>query len=79
VKYVSIMLTAATGGVLLGLLLFMYACYKLRVSPWFFPKHVFFCTLGTVVVGIALEVWIAIRYRTPQEDLDDDGRDAGTE
>jgi protein-S-isoprenylcysteine O-methyltransferase Ste14 len=73
VKYVSILTTAAASGVLLALSLFIYACHKLRVSPWFFPKAWFVFTLTTVIVGIALEVWIWRRYEQHKETADDNG------
>ena len=74
-KYLSILTTAAAGGVLLAFLLFFYVCHKLRVSPWFFPKYWFYTTVATVVIGIGMEVWLWRKYERV-ENVTNDQRDA---
>ena len=62
-KLLSMLVTSVAAGVLLAVLGLMYLCVKLRTSPWLFPKGWLFFTISVVVVGTALELWLARRTR----------------
>jgi len=77
-RLISIIVMSILGGLVLGMSLFIYAAHRLRISPWFYPPRWFFLALVFLVVGVALEIWLACRARRIRKDEDtgDDRRAA---